>query len=63
MLFPSLCERMSDAEFHYFVLIWKELCGQMAYLVAYSRKNNHNRCRQHRVTDTDDIDSGDYIFT
>ena len=34
MLFPSLGAHISDAEFQYHDLIWKEMCGQMAHLVA-----------------------------
>ena len=36
MLFPSLGAQVSDAEFQYPDLTWKELCGQMANLVAES---------------------------
>ena len=34
MLFPVLGAHISDAEFQYPDLIWKEICGIMAYLVA-----------------------------
>ena len=34
MLFPVLGAHISDAEFQYLDLIWKEICGIMAYLVA-----------------------------
>lgn len=34
MFFPILGEHISGAEFQYSDLIWKELCGIMANLVA-----------------------------
>ncbi len=34
MLFPSLEDHNSGAEFQYPDLIWKEMCAMMAYLVA-----------------------------
>ena len=34
MLFPSLGAHNRDAEFQYHDLIWKDMCGQMAHLVA-----------------------------
>ena len=34
MLFPSLGAHIRDAEFQYHDLIWKDMCGQMAHLVA-----------------------------
>ena len=39
MLFPVLGARVCGAEFMYPDLIWKELCGQMAHLVADSGGN------------------------
>ena len=39
MLFPPLGAHMSGSEFHYPDLTWKELCGQMANLVAESGGN------------------------
>ena len=39
MLFPVLGAQVSDAEFQYPDLTWKELCGQMANLVAESGGN------------------------
>ena len=39
MFFPSLGEQKSNAEFHYPDLIWRELCSQMAYLIAKSGGN------------------------
>ena len=39
MLFPSLGAHISDAEFQYPDLTWKEMCGQMAHLVADSSNN------------------------
>ena len=39
MLFPPLGAHMSGSEFHYPDLSWKELCGQMANLVAESGGN------------------------
>ena len=39
MLFPALGAHISDAEFQYPDLIWKEMCGQMAHLVADSGNN------------------------
>ena len=36
MLFPPLGAHMSGYEFQYPDLSWKELCGQMANLVAES---------------------------
>ena len=39
MLFPSLGAQVSDAEFQYPDLILKELCDQMANLVAESGGN------------------------
>ncbi len=39
MLFPVLGAHVSGAEFMYPDLIWKELCGQMANLVAESGGN------------------------
>ena len=39
MLFPILGAHMSGAEFQYPDLTWKELCGQMANLVAESGGN------------------------
>ena len=34
MFFPSLDAHISDAEFQYPDLIWKEMCRQIAHLVA-----------------------------
>ena len=39
MLFPPLGAHLSGAEFQYPDLSWKELCGQMANLVAESGGN------------------------
>ena len=39
MLFPILGAHISGAEFQYPDLTWKELCGQMANLVAESGGN------------------------
>lgn len=39
MLFPILGAHVSGAEFQYPDLTWKELCGQMANLVADSECN------------------------
>ena len=39
MLFPVLGAQVSDAEFQYPDLTWKEMCGQMAHLVAESGGN------------------------
>lgn len=39
MLFPVLSAHISDAEFQYLDLIWKEICGIMANLVAESGGN------------------------
>ena len=39
MLFPVLGAHVSGAEFQYPDLSWKELCGQMANLVAESGGN------------------------
>jgi hypothetical protein len=39
MLFPPLGAHISYAEFQYPDRIWKELCGQMANLVAESGGN------------------------
>ena len=37
--FPILCAKIGGAKFQYSDLIWKELCGQMANLVAESGGN------------------------
>ena len=39
MLFPVLGAHVSGSKFQYSDLIWKELCGQMANLVAESGGN------------------------
>ncbi len=39
MLFPILGAHVSGSEFQYPDLTWKELCGQMANLVAESGGN------------------------
>ncbi len=39
MLFPILSAHISGAEFQYPYLTWKEMCGQMANLVAESGGN------------------------
>ena len=39
MFFPVLGAHISGAEFQYPDLTWKEMCGQMAYLVADSGNN------------------------
>jgi hypothetical protein len=36
MLFPVFCAHVSDAEFRYLDLIWKEPMGIMAYLMGDS---------------------------
>ena len=45
MLFPSLGAHISGAEFQYPDLIWQELCGQMANLVAQSGANKDKPAR------------------
>ena len=42
MLFPILGAHVSGSEFQYSDLTWKELCGQMANLVAES---GGNKCK------------------
>jgi hypothetical protein len=56
MLFPVLGAHFGGAEFQYSDLIWKEMCGQMAHLVAAG--NNLNKkavserlCASARVKD------------
>ena len=39
MFFPVLGAHVSGSEFQYPDLTWKELCGQMALLIADSRGN------------------------
>jgi hypothetical protein len=39
MFFPVLGAHISGAEFQYPDLTWKEMCGQMAHLVADSGNN------------------------
>ena len=39
MLFPSLAAHISGVEFQYFDRNWREMCGQMAYLVTDSGNN------------------------
>jgi hypothetical protein len=39
MLFPVLGTQISGSEFQYPDLTWKEMCGQMAHLVAESGGN------------------------
>ncbi len=39
MFFPILCAHISGAKFQYPDLTWKEMCGQMANLVAESGGN------------------------
>ena len=58
MFFPVLGAHISDAEFQYPDLIWKEMCGQMAHLVADSGNNKGQLgnlvkviCRVHTGTD------------
>ena len=58
MLFPSLGAHISDAEFQYPDLIWKEMCRQMAQLVGDSGCNKGQLtdlvkaiCRVHTGTD------------
>ena len=62
MLFPVLGAQVSDAEFQYPDLTWKELCGQMANLVAESGGNKGQLsylveaiCRSSRAHDEDEL--------
>ena len=51
MFFPVLGAHISGAEFQHPDLIWKEICGQMANLVAENggaRANFHTVCRDFR---------------
>jgi len=41
-VFPVLGAHISGAEFQYPDLTWKEMCGQMAHLVADSVTTKHN---------------------
>jgi hypothetical protein len=43
MLFPSLDAHISDAESRYPDRNWKEMCGQMAHLVADSGNNKERK--------------------
>ena len=62
MLFPVLGAQVSDAEFQYPDLTWKELCGQMANLVAESGGNKGQLsylveaiCRSSRTHDEEEL--------
>ena len=62
MLFPVLGAHVSGAEFQYPDLTWKELCGQMANLVAESGGNKGQLsllveaiCRDFRQHDEDEL--------
>ena len=62
MLFPSLGAQVSGAEFQYPDLTWKELCGQMANLVAESGGNKGQLsylieaiCRSSRAHDEEEL--------
>ena len=62
MLFPALGAQVSDAEFQYPDLSWKELCGQMANLVAESGGNKGQLsylveaiCRSSRAHDEEEL--------
>ena len=62
MLFPSLGAQVSGAEFQYPDLTWKELCGQMANLVAESGGNKGQLsylieaiCRSFRAHDEEEL--------
>ena len=62
MLFPVLGAQVSDAEFQYPDLTWKELCGQMANLVAESGGNKGQLsylveaiCRSSRAHDEEEL--------
>ena len=59
MFFPSLGAHISGAEFQYPDRSWKEMCGQMAHLVADSGNNKGQLgnlveaiCRDFRQPDT-----------
>ena len=62
MLFPVLGAHMSGSEFQYPDLSWKELCGQMANLVAESGGNKGQLstlveaiCRDFRQHDEEEL--------
>ena len=62
MLFPPLGAQVSGAEFQYPDLTWKELCGQMANLVAESGGNKGQLgnlveaiCRYSRTHDEEEL--------
>ena len=62
MLFPPLGAQVSGAEFQYPDLTWKELCGQMANLVAESGGNKGQLsylveaiCRSSRAHDEEEL--------
>ena len=62
MLFPVLGAHLSGAEFQYPDLSWKELCGQMAHLVAESGGNKGQLsqlveaiCRDFRQHDEEEL--------
>ena len=62
MFFPSLGAHISGAEFQYPDLTWKEMCGQMAHLVADSGNNKGQLgnlveaiCRDFRQHDDEEL--------
>ena len=62
MFFPSLGAHISGAEFQYPDLTWKEMCGQMAHLVADSGNNKGQLgnlveaiCRDFRQHDEEEL--------
>ena len=64
MFFPVLGAHISGAEFQYPDLTWKEMCGQMAHLVADSGNNKGQLgnlveaiCRDFRQHDEEEISS------
>ena len=63
MFFPVLGAHISGAEFQYPDLTWKEMCGQMAHLVADSGNNKGQLgnlveaiCRDFRQHDKEELD-------
>jgi hypothetical protein len=62
MFFPVLGAHISGAEFQYPDLTWKEMCGQMAHLVADSGNNKGQLgnlveaiCRDFRQHDEEEL--------
>ncbi len=62
MLFPVLCAHVCGSKFQYPDLTWKELCGQMANLVAESGGNKGQLsllmeaiCHNFRKQDEEDL--------